>query len=292
MAREQKKAFGLSLSVTILLLALALFLPAELVAQGRLEVVAGHPVTGLNRLLGQPVTDFGPPAGLFGFTTVAAHNPGAAEPLPLTPDSPLDTILATAVDPAFLDAFGVPPESVDTSRLNIPLREVPALVAPDGVTFAPLPRHRQVGPLTPNQAEPAGAPITLEDWLAAEGVAVLECRPNGTGTVVLFMSGLIPNRIFTVWAIFDSPQGPRPVPMGGAPNTFVTNGRGLATFRRFLSFCPFETTVDGATLLTLEIVLHSDHQVYASEPTPFFAGLPPGLVAHPQLEFVVLGAGE
>src|SRR3990167_8768344 len=59
-------------------------------------------VTGWNRYLGEPRYrwDFLPaPLYLAGANTVAEYNPNGVEPLPLTPASSLDTVLASVADP-------------------------------------------------------------------------------------------------------------------------------------------------------------------------------------------------
>lgn len=109
-------------------------------------------VTGANRLFGQPRFSFdGDFTG--GFTTVAEFNPDGADPIPLTSATPDDAILASSVDsPPF-------PEDVDPALLNVPLRDVEAIVAPDGTTRGPLTPHFEAPIISPSQAEPA-FPIT------------------------------------------------------------------------------------------------------------------------------------
>ena len=256
-------------------------------SQRTVRSVRGVAVTGLNQRLGEPLRDFGPPLGPFGFATAAAFNPTGGEPLPLTPSTPADTLLATTADPAVLAIFGVDPDEIDPSVLNIPLREVPVNVDPGGEVRIPLDGAFAVPPLTPHQAAPVD-PITVGDWLRAEGEAQILCG-DGAAVARLRMRNLIPNRLYTVWAAFATPAGPRPIPFGGVPNTFSTDERGSARFVRSLQYCPFEPTSDGGLLLSLIAVLHSDHQVYAVEPALPRAGLPPGVVAHAHLEFGLAG---
>lgn len=256
-------------------------------AQSSVRTIRGIAVTGLNQRLGEPLRDFGPPLGPFSFATCAAYNPAGGEPLALTPGTPADTLLATTADPAVLAVFGVDPSEIDPSVLNLPLRDVPINIDPAGEIRAPLDRASAVPPLTPHQAEP-NDPITLGDWLRAEGEASIHCRRDGA-TARLRMRHLIPNRLYTVWAAFSTPTGPRPIPFGGVPNVFHTDERGFGRFVRSLQYCPFEPTSDEGLLLSIIAVLHSDHQVYAVEPALPNAGLPPGVVAHAHLEFGVAG---
>ena len=274
---------------TLVLLCGLLSLPSATFAQAsETRVLEGVAVTGLNERLGEPIQDFGPPVGLFHFATAAAHVPGAECPADLSASTPGDTLLATTADPAVLDVFGVDFDIIDPSLLNVPLRDVPSNVDPGGQVRQPLDDILGTHPLTPNQAHPS-FPITVEYWLRAEGTALIRCREGLPAEVTLSMRRLIPNRLYTVWGAFATPEGPRPLPVGGAPNTFVTDDRGDARFSRLLNYCPFEDTVDGGRLLSIIAVLHSDHMVYAREPALPHAGLPPGVVAHAHLEFSVAG---
>ena len=52
---------------------------------------------------------------------------------------------------------------------------------------------------------PDGHHITLREWQRAKGTALMKCGPKGTH-VVLHLSGLIPNGVYTVWvATFQAP---------------------------------------------------------------------------------------
>lgn len=252
------------------------------------RVLEGYPVTGLNCRLGEPLADFGPPLGKFHFTTAGAHDPGGLVPLPLSPGASLETLLATTADPTVLAVFDVEPEEIDPTVLNVPLRQVPANIDPAGDVRRALPDHFTVAPTDPNQTTPS-SPITLGRWLEARGTALVLCHPDGSAIVDLRMRRLVPNRLYTVWAFFLTLEGPRPIPLGGAPNTFGTGPWGDGRFVRALSYCPFEPTEEGERQLTIDVVLHSDHQVYAIEPALARAGLPPGVVAHAQLEFRLAG---
>jgi hypothetical protein len=114
-------------SVSVFLLSL---LPIT-AAHAQTRLIQGRPVTGVNRLLGQPVFELGPFGGA-GFNDVAAYNPQGVGALPLTSRSPSSTVLASTVDPGFLDLFHVDPNSFDPAKLNIPLRDVGVFVDPTG----------------------------------------------------------------------------------------------------------------------------------------------------------------
>ena len=105
--------------------------------------------------------------------------------------------------------------------------------------------------------------------------------------------------MYTAWAIWlildGSDPGPRPFPMpfGGAPNAFITDKEGSATFKRALNFCPWDAAEEGVgenRLIGIGVHLHSDHALYGSIPAPFAGGLLPGTVLHSHLGWN-LGAG-
>lgn len=243
----------------------------------------GIAVTGINRLLGEPQFDTGPGTATIGFDTVGAYVPGAATASPLTASSPAGTLLATVADPFFLTVFGAPPPSSD--KLNVPLRSVAVYKAPDG-TRAPLKGHLSVSPLEPSRV--ANTPsITLGQWLAARATAKLRCT-GSRGFVEIQLEHLIPHGLYTIWSVFQSPSGLFPVPMGGAPNAFVTDPRGQARFERALSYCPFEPLPSGERLAFLEVVYHSDQALYGGVPELFAAGLPPGVVTHIHVDIPIL----
>ncbi len=252
----------------------------------RSVLIHGDAVTGTNRLKGQPVRDFGFPLGTAGFFNVSAHNPTGEDPLPITPDTPESAILATGVDPEFLSLLGLTLEDVDPALLNVPLREVPVNVDPAGVVRSSLPSVLDVDPLTPSQAYPAD-PITLADWLDAKGFASVRCV-NNTATVRLSVAGLVPNRLYTVWAIFGG-DALIPRPLGGVPNVLTTDEHGSGRFERTLVSCPLEPAAGEARMLLIDIVLHSDQQVYGDVPDLPFAGLITGIITHTQLEFALFG---
>jgi len=245
-------------------------------------------VTGTNRLFGRPTTDYGPPLGTIGFSNVAIYNPGGRQPLSVSLNSSGEAVLATMVDPDFLAAAGLPSSLIDESLINIPLREVAVNVSPSGDDRIPLPSTLTVDPLAPNQAEPV-TPIRLRDWLAAKGKARLVCD-TPSSSIALHLRSLIPNSLYTIWGIFESAQGGFvAVPLGGVPNVVATDNAGKAGFYRKLGFCPFKKTVEGSRLLAVDIVYHSDQQVYGFVPDLTLKGFITGTTTHTQLEFIVYG---
>lgn len=270
----------LSGSMMVLLIAIPTMVAAERPVEGpdsgdrpRSEVIRGIAVTGPNSLLGQQVADFGP-GGSTGSDLVAEYNPGASEPIPLSPATPLDSLVATT-------AAG----GADPALWNLPLRQVPTNISTDGNDRASLPGQMSADTFDFNQSAPAG-PITLNEWLQGEGRLRFQCRQDGTATADVWVKNLIPNRVFTLWAIFADAGA---IAFGGAPNVIMTDEFGDGRFHRRLNFCPSRETDNGDKLDYIVVVFHSDQQNYATQPTLPGRGFPPGIVAHPQLQFTIDG---
>lgn len=279
-------------SVVCIVLFMAIKATAAGVQQPQAEVqhthrIKGRVVTGTNRFLGQPLTDFGAPLGTAGFSNVAAQNSYGAQPIPLTTDTPSSALLATYVDPMFLSLIGKTPADVDPAQLNVLLQDVPVNVDPAGSVRSSLKGILQAVQMHPSLAEPS-AHITLAHWVHAEGVASITCQTEEMSTVAIKLKNFLPNRIYTMWAILGGAELV-PLPLGGVPNAIVTNNRGNARFERVLKFCPFQTRSGDRPLLLIDVVFHSDQQVYGAVPDLPFADLFTGLVNHTQYEFPLMG---
>ena len=253
---------------------------------GFTETVTGVLTTGTNRLFGEPLWNLGSPLGTFGCNTVAAYNPNGSEPIALAADMSASTILATYVDPAILAMMGIPRDKVDPSTINVPLRDVKVVadlagserIAVRGISQA-------TGATGPTQAEPAN-PITLGQWRQPKGEASITCK-NKSNTISLELSGLIPNRLYTAWGMFNNGGHLVAVALGGAPSVFVTDSKGDAKFERVLNFCPLRPVQGEPTLLYIDIIYHSDQMVYGLVPDLTLTGLMGGVISHSQFEFPV-----
>jgi len=248
------------------------------------QIIKGVLTTGTNRSFGESLWELGPPLGTFGCSSVAAYDSDGNEPIALTADMPDSTMLATTVDPAILTLMRIPGDKVDRSMTNLPLRDVKAVSDLAGTErIAAKAGSQQTKTAEPTQAEPAG-PITLGDWRRAKGEASIKCR-NNLNRISLEFSGLIPNRLYSAWGMFNNSGMLAAVALGGAPSVFVTDSEGNATFKRVLNFCPFQPVQGQPPLLYIDILYHSDHMVYGLVPDLTLSGLMGGLVAHSQMEF-------
>lgn len=111
-----------------------------------------------------------------------------------------------------------------------------------------------------------GVAQAQNDSLAVRGVAVTGSNSLLGQQLMDFGTGVSAGNDLV--AAFN-PNGPEPLPL--TPST------------------PLGVTPEGAQLTHVVVVLHSDQMVYAMRPTLSDAGFPPGVVAHPQLQFSVRG---
>jgi len=254
--------------------------------------------TGVNRSLGQPIFEFpfmpSPFKEKWGFEMLGVYNPDGPLPLPLTADTPDNAILASFVD---ADAVGPPQaifQNVAPELVNVPLRDIGTYANPKLARGGAIPFQSDGPVIGATQADPSG-PITKGDWFKASGILKVACTPEGN-SVSVNVKSLVPNRLYTVWALWLDPSGPRmiAVPFGGAPNVIITDKQGDGTLERDLNFCAVDAAlegVDGKRLAGIGVHLHSDHAAYGPIPAPLAAGLPPVIVLHDHLAFN-LGGGK
>lgn len=252
------------------------------------RTLKGRVVTGTNRFLGQALTDFGPPLGRAGFTNIAAYNFAGEQPIPLSLDSPPETLLASYVDPDFLAAIGLSPEQVPPEKVNRLLNNVEVNIDPAGSQRAALKPILQ-SPMAEPSLAGSSPDITLADWAKAQGIAVIKCPTLNTAVINISLKKFLPNRLYTIWAVLGG-NGLSALPLGGLPNVLVTDRLGNAKFERLLNFCPLQANASEQALLLIDIVFHSDQQTYGAVPDLPLAQLFTGAINHTQYEFEIEGA--
>lgn len=195
---------------------------------------------------------------LVGLTALGAFTANAKQPANKTVRSPFITTFPYA-DPVY-DSAGVPAVAESTplysNSANLCDHLFP-LLAPDD--------HH----------------ITLGEWKRASGSALLKCVQRGSH-VVLQLSGLLPNGVYTVWlATFQSPGvtpdfanmtglGALGAP-DGSENVFLASANGTATLSVFHP--PGDLSMFGSTgclsdefEVALLIPLHLDGQTHGGVP--------------------------
>ncbi len=253
-------------------------------ADANVTVIEGLVETGFNRYLGQPIVDLGGEFGLFGGNFLAEYNPAGETPIALTPATPLDAILATNIDRDFQAAlFGQLPEEIDPIGENRPLKDSLLQVGPGVFMRDAVSAHLEAPAYTVTRSG-SSDPITLGEWIAAEGRMRIRCHADGTATIRGSFRELVPNGVYTMWHMFIGEQGPAVVPLGGVPNVFVPDEDGAARYSRQLSACP--TSAQSQTVAFL-VAYHYDGSAYGGFPDAPLDGLYAGVVTGEHLIFPV-----
>jgi hypothetical protein len=184
---------------------------------------------------------------------------------------------------------------VPAGLLNVPLREVGMNGFYDGLSYLPRPdafeaeRYRT---FAPGQAYHTGD-ITVADWMSARGNLRFICRSNGTSRLTLRLHNLIPHRIYSVWAFFNSNEAMPfdnfgPVrPLAGLPNMVVSGDDGKGVFKRDLNFCPMNLREGEVELGAVFVNYHSDIETSAGVLSFTDFDRYPGTSTHTQLFFPV-----
>jgi hypothetical protein len=136
---------------------------------------------------------------------------------------------------------------------------------------------------------PRGRPlgVSLGEWLGHRGRGVYRCE-NGTGSLAISFSGLVPNGVYTIWHAFMALPPTTPfsgtvdLPLGardGSESVFLANAVGRAEFDHRFKPC---LQMSAAWISSMLVVnYHSDANAYLAHPGEF------GLNAHVPL-FIVL----
>lgn len=244
--------------------------------------------TGSNHRLGEPLWYLGPMLkGSFEF--VFGHNEEGSEAIPLTTDSPMDTIVATGIDPDFLAELGLPADYIEDKFLNVPFHNVQLIVNPETAERAFVPNEMDAPGFGVTHGYP-NKPITLKRWLKAKAEGRIQCFSNGTAKIRFKAKNLVPNGLYTLWGLYgfdtdgDGLQDVlEPAPYGGVPNAIVADGKGRASYSRRLGACP----MDDPHLKYIDVVYHPDGATYGGTVDILLPGWPKFAVANTHFEFPV-----
>ena len=251
--------------------------------------VKGQVATGANRFLDEPLWFMEGGLGSASFSFVFAYNPDGEEPLPLTRESPKKTILATGLDSNFLAALGMTASDIEQRFLNQPFKDVQVNVNPFTGEKESVPNQLDAEPGTISRSGPT-KDITLADWLKGNGKMKIKCLENGTSKVKITVSGLVPDGVYTAWALFSKDVTGDgiddlldPIPFGGVPNVIIPDKQGNAVFKRTLGYCPN----DEPNFQFIDITYHSDGNVYGGNVDLILPGFPAFSVTNTHLAFPV-----
>lgn len=291
-----RKAFGCSCLVATLAFGLGMGISATGasaseglgVAPATLE---GHPVTGWNQRLGEPVAELRF-VGRMNLAVGGVFNPGGPA-LPIDQTTPLDALMASYAAPqVYLAFFGVP-DAENVPNQNILYQDYPQLRTHDS-TFGPLPQLQDNPEWwgKSNGAQVKG--LTVGDWLQPEGRMTFVCSPSQGNYYELSVEGAIPGGLYTVWGFYFDQQAGQLQPdfaFGGtSANVFTADKDGKIEGSRTLNFCPQGVEAhERYQLVNTFLVFHPDGRVNAAVghtvATPPFNG--PGMTATPQMMFPV-----
>jgi hypothetical protein len=134
-------------------------------------------------------------------------------------------------------------------------------------------------PFNPEAVGPyeKGAPLglTLGQWLKHGGTGTYACE-DGTGSLDLNFTGLVPKGVYTMWHAFMALPPPVPftgtldLPLGardGSESVFTADANGKAKFKH--TFQPCLQMSDTWTTSMLAINYHSDGKTYGGHPGQF-----------------------
>lgn len=235
-------------------------------------------ITGPNSLFGTQLWSNPGPAGV-SFTFVAGYSPDGELPIPLTENTPLNTLLATTFSPVLHGIVGLP--DPDPALLNVPISSTPVVVGPSVNARAPVPNALDAPPTSVTSSR---EPITLGQWLTASGKARIKCTDRRTTTIDLRFRKLIPNGVYTLW--FETTFFP--YPLGGIPNVMIPDDKGRASYSRTVAGCILEPVAGEDFISAITVEYHSDGQVYGGFPVPVLdPGFVLGVQAQDQLAFPV-----
>ena len=251
--------------------------------QGQEYIVQGVLGTGANILGDQPYWNFGDPWGALTFSAVGGFNPDGNDPLPLTQDTPMDTVLVSLVDDQILDEIGY----VTAVPQNTPLRQNYTAIDGSG-DRGQIPAVTDTKGYEQSKSLPNDA-ITVREWVKAKGEAKFTCYDDGIASVEMQFNGLLANGLYSIWATYGDPNtgGFAPVPLGGTPNIIVPGTEGEARYERYLNDCPLTPVEGEKPLLLIEVAYHSDGLVYGAVADLPGLGYPFGLTTHTQINFPV-----
>jgi len=272
--------------------------------------IMGTAVTGANDVCGEPQWVMPPPLlPDQHFTLIGKFNEAddAKNSIPLTKEICLDesTVLATHSNSA-LNALGGFPDADDRMK-NRPLRSVPVKALPDGTRMTlPAMADTDGNPFPPTKNQPDN-PITVGDWLKAQGKMTIWCYPNGYSKVKAKFRHLVPNSVYSLVATWLTiPPGETlptfaSIAFGGVPNVLSSNSRGNAVFVRELSYCPMDVAPDGSVIMFANLGYHADgmphgvfqqtitelDRVLSDEGEVFLTAKPPGVITLPHVQFPI-----
>jgi hypothetical protein len=225
-------------------------------------------VTGWNRRYEEPIHVF-KDIGSFGFSTIRVRNPEGGRPTPITRDTPLSAPISTYFDittgmPVLpsLEGFSF---NADAPELN----QTPVIISRDGDTRVAIRSHMEAGQMEVSSVGPS-APITLGEWMQAEGKLTIACEDGGENWLHIKMTGLVPKRHYSIWQWFrpsDLPDFPViPGLAGGLGADIMSSAKGKGSYSVQTKECLPLSLDESSPAKAIMVIMHWDHQSNGSVP--------------------------
>jgi len=255
--------------------------------RNRATVVDGYVSHGVNVFNGEFMVDYSNAAPGVGFLMpspplyeIGVLNPGANESEIINAQTDENRLVAT--HGRFGELFGIPRQD---ELYNVPLDQVPSNFFGSSSVFdrvLPVP-FNQAGEQQIYRRTDTNHKPTLKEWNKISGQISFRCSGNDSAKVKLSIVDAFPNAIYTMWDVgssnpLTSEEAPYAVPLGGLPNTLITDGNGCASTTLDLPYCPGRKCEAGAASCStyLSIAHHWDQQTYGAAPGGSFFGIPIG----------------
>jgi hypothetical protein len=270
--------------------------PAFAENKTQIRTIEATAATGWNRRFEKPIHIFNDITD-FGFSTIRIRNPDGGRPFPITEDTPHSALLSTYFDPTtrmpvlpFLEGFSL---NSDAPALN----NAPVVLSRDGTTRTSIRPHLEAGQMEVSHVG-SGAGITLGDWLKAKGKLTIKCSDNGENWLHFKMTGLVPDRHYSLWDWYVPTNVPGfpviPTAAGGIGSDIMTDSKGNANYSVQTNNC-FPLSIDDiAPTRGIMAILHWEHQSHGATPiAPLYPNQPrlPGDSAGVQLWWPIAGGG-
>lgn len=255
--------------------------------RNRVTVVEGYVSHGVNVFNDEFMVDYSAAAPNVPFLMsspplyeIGVLDPGAIESEIITAQTNKNRLVAT--NGRFVELFGLP--RVD-ELYNVPLDQVQStFFGSSSILDRVLPlQFDQAGEQQVYRRTNTNQRPTLKEWNEISGQISFSCNGNDSAKVKISIANAFPNAIYTMWDVgasnpLTAQEAPYAVPLGGLPNTLITDDNGCATTTLDVPYCPGRECAAGAASCTsyLSIAHHWDQQTYGAAPGGSFYGVPIG----------------
>lgn len=211
---------------------------------------------------------------------IGVLDPGAADSEVINAQTDQSRLVAT--NSRFVQLFGIPlqPELFNRTLDQVPSTFFGSTSILDRVL--PLP-FGQAGEATIYRRTKTNHGPSLQEWNKVSGRISFTCHSDDSATLRLSVANAFPNAIYTMWDVgalnpLTAQEAPYAVPLGGLPNTLITDDNGCASTKLDIPYCPGRPCEAGAASCSsyLSLAHHWDQQTYGAGPVGSFFGLPVG----------------